>query len=51
MVISNAAIASGRVKFRGMEKGGQTEVNGSPEVAIEVVTRSSEIKDREWAMA
>jgi Uma2 family endonuclease len=50
MVISNEAIDSGRVKFIGGEKGNQTEVIGSPEIVIEIVSRSSEVKDTEWAL-
>jgi Uma2 family endonuclease len=51
MVISNEALDKGRVKLVGGEKGEQTEVIGSPEIVIEVVSRSSEVKDNEWAMA
>jgi Uma2 family endonuclease len=50
MVISNEAIDTGRVKFVASDKGEQTEVIGSPEIVIEVVSRSSEVKDTEWAM-
>ena len=51
IVISNDALASGRVKFKSGEKGKNTEVVGSPEIVIEIVSRSSEVKDTEWAMA
>lgn len=51
MVISNEAIASGRVQFRGGERGDKTEVTGSPEIVIEIISRSSEEKDAQWAMA
>jgi Uma2 family endonuclease len=50
MVISNEAVETGRVKFVSGEQGDQTEVIGSPEIVIEVVSRSSEVKDTEWAM-
>jgi Uma2 family endonuclease len=50
MVISNDALDSGRVKLIGGEKGEQTEVTGSPEIVIEIVSRSSVVKDTEWAM-
>jgi Uma2 family endonuclease len=51
MIISNHAINTGRVQFVGGEKGHQTEVTGSPEIAIEIVSKSSEVKDTEWAMS
>ncbi len=50
MVISNEAIDTGRVKFTASDKGEQTEVIGSPDIVIEVVSRSSEVKDTEWVM-
>jgi Uma2 family endonuclease len=50
MVISNESLKAGRVKFVGGELGDQTEIIGTPEVVIEVVSRSSEVKDTEWTM-
>jgi Uma2 family endonuclease len=50
LVISHQAIATGRVQFKAGEKGEKTEVIGSPEIVIEVVSRSSELKDTEWLM-
>jgi Uma2 family endonuclease len=50
MVISNESLEIGRVKFVGGKNGEQTEIIGSPEIVIEVVSRSSEVKDTEWAM-
>jgi Uma2 family endonuclease len=50
MVISNEALDTGRVNLVASDKGEQTEVIGSPEIVIEVVSRSSEVKDTEWAM-
>jgi Uma2 family endonuclease len=49
MVISNEAIETGRVRFIGGKQGNHTEVIGSPEIVIEVVSRDSEVKDMEWA--
>jgi Uma2 family endonuclease len=51
MVISNAALRAGRVRFTSGKKGNNTEVIGNPEIVIEVVSESSEEKDVEWAMA
>jgi len=51
MVFSREARIAGRVQFRGGEKGDKTEVIGSPEIGIEVVSTSSEQKDGEWLMA
>ncbi|WP_439623655.1 Uma2 family endonuclease [Gemmata sp.] len=51
MVISDAALRDGRVHLVGGKKGDQTQVVGSPDIVIEVVSRSSEVKDAEWAMA
>ncbi len=48
MLISNESLETGRVKFVGGELGEQTEIIGSPEIVIEVVSRSSEVKDTEW---
>jgi Uma2 family endonuclease len=48
IVISYDAINSGRVRFQGGEKGEKTELIGSPEIVIEVLSRSSEEKDTEW---
>jgi Uma2 family endonuclease len=35
----------------GGEKGMHTEVVGSPEIVIEIVSASSEVKDTEWTMS
>jgi Uma2 family endonuclease len=51
MVISNDSFDTSRVKFVGGERGEQTEVAGSPEIVIEIVSRSSEVKDTEWALS
>ncbi|VTT99352.1 : Uma2 [Gemmataceae bacterium] len=51
MVISHAALRDGRVQLVGGKKGDQTQVVGSPDIFIEVVSRSSEVKDSEWAMS
>ncbi len=37
--------------LRGGEKGDKTELVGSPEIVIEVISKSSELKDSEWLMA
>ena len=51
LVISHKAFASGRVKLISGKKGKDTELVGSPEIAIEVVSPSSADKDTEWLMA
>jgi len=51
MVISHDAMLSRRVELVGGRDGDQTEVLGSPEIVIEIVSRSSEEKDTEWALA
>lgn len=51
MVISKAALREKRVQLVGGEKGDETEVIGSPEIVIELVSRSSEVKDTNWAMS
>jgi Uma2 family endonuclease len=51
MVISREAMRTGRVKLVAGKKGDDTEVIGSPEIVIEILSRSSEIKDTEWVMA
>jgi Uma2 family endonuclease len=51
IVFSRVALANGRVKFRGGVKGDKTEVVGSPEIVIEVISKSSVLKDNEWLMA
>ncbi len=48
LVISNAALADGRVKLIGAKPGQPTEVVGVPDVAVEIVSPSSEVKDAEW---
>jgi Uma2 family endonuclease len=51
MIISNEALRTGRVRLVGGAKGDHTQVIGSPEILIEVVSKSSEVKDTEWAMS
>lgn len=51
LVISNAALAAGRVQLIGARPGQPTEVIGVPDIAIEIVSPSSEEKDAEWLMA
>lgn len=51
MVVSKAAMRDGRVQLVGGEKGDDTEVIGSPEILLEIVSRSSEVKDTEWVMS
>lgn len=51
MIFSHAALGDGRVRLVGGEKGLQTELVGSPEVVIEVVSAGSEVKDTEWTMS
>jgi Uma2 family endonuclease len=51
MIYSNEALREGRVRFASGEKGRKTELVGSPEIVIEIVSRSSEAKDTEWAMS
>jgi Uma2 family endonuclease len=51
MIVSKESRRAGRVRFVSGEKGHQTEVVGSPDVVIEIVSPSSEAKDTEWAMS
>jgi Uma2 family endonuclease len=51
MVISREALRTGRVRLIAGQKGDDTEVVGSPEIVIEIVSRSSEVKDTEWVMS
>jgi Uma2 family endonuclease len=51
MIFSHEALRDGRVRLVGGETGKQTEMVGSPEIAIEVVSESSEVKDTEWLMS
>lgn len=51
MVISAEALADGRVEFVGGQTGNNTEVTGTPDLVIEVVSRSSVEKDTEWLLA
>lgn len=51
MIISRAALRDGRVQLVAGEKGDNTEVVGSPEILLELVSRSSEVKDTEWVMS
>jgi Uma2 family endonuclease len=49
MIFSHDAPRDGRVRLVGGAKGLHTELVGSPE--IEIVSRSSEVKDTEWSMS
>lgn len=51
MIFSQEALGEERVWFTGGEKGMQTELLGSPEIVIEIVSESSEAKDTEWVMS
>lgn len=53
MFVSNATISSGRVTFvSGVRGEGQaTEMVGTPDLAVEIVSPSSEDKDTEWLMS
>jgi Uma2 family endonuclease len=51
MVFSHEALRDGRATLTGGESGLQSELLGSPEIVIEIVSRSSEVKDTEWAMS
>jgi Uma2 family endonuclease len=53
MFVSNRTIESGRVKFAsGVRKEAQaTELIGTPDLAVEIVSPSSEGKDTEWLMS
>lgn len=51
MVVSHEAVQTDRVRITGGESGAKTEIVGSPEIAMELVSESSEVKDTEWAMS
>jgi Uma2 family endonuclease len=51
MIVSKESRRTERVRFVGGEKGMQTEMVGSPDIVIEIVSRSSEVKDTEWVMS
>lgn len=51
MVVSHEALRSGRVTLVGGAKGDHTQLHGSPEILIEIVSKSSEVKDTEWCMS
>lgn len=51
MVVSNDALKSGRVRFASGKTGRNTELIGTPDIAIEIVSPSSEEKDGERLMA
>lgn len=51
MIVSHDAFISDRVRLAGGETGMQTEMVGSPEILIEIVSDSSEVKDTEWLMS
>lgn len=50
MIISDEAIETGRVRCVGGKDGDETELIGSPDIVIEVVSKSSVEKDTEWAV-
>lgn len=50
MVVSHQAFRAGRVQLVGGGEGRKTELIGSPEIIIEIVSESSEIADCEWAL-
>jgi Uma2 family endonuclease len=49
--VSNRSLKAGRVQFVEGREGGFTELEGSPDVVIEVVSNRSEDKDTEWLMS
>lgn len=51
MVVSKAAFAEKRVKLVGGKKGKDTELVGTPEIVIEIVSPSSVDKDTAWLMS
>jgi Uma2 family endonuclease len=51
MVVSNDAVPTRRVVLTAGKAGEETEAVGSPEIIIEVVSTSSEIKDTEWCLS
>ena len=51
IIVSQEARRTERVRYVGGERGLHTELVGSPEIVIEVVSESSEAKDTEWAMS
>lgn len=51
MIVSHSALNDEVVRLVGGEKGMQTEMIGSPEIVIEIVSESSEVKDTEWTMS
>jgi Uma2 family endonuclease len=48
--ISYEALGVGRIQLVEGREGGYTAVDGAPELVIEVVSDSSEVKDYEWQM-
>jgi Uma2 family endonuclease len=51
IIFTFAALNEGRVQLVGGESGMQSEMVGSPEIIIEIVSDSSEAADTEWAMS
>lgn len=51
MVVSHEALRTGRLALTAGPKGEATEAVGTPEILIEIVSRSSEVKDGEWGMS
>jgi len=51
LIFSHEALRHGRVRLVGGESGMQSELVGSPEIVIEIVSDSSEVADAEWAMS
>ena len=50
IVVSNETVSSGRVRYVGGKTGHRTEVIGTPDIVIEVVSDSSVEKDTEWSV-
>jgi Uma2 family endonuclease len=51
MFVSNASWEAGRVNLASGRRGENTELIGTPDLVIEVVSPSSEDKDTEWLMS
>jgi Uma2 family endonuclease len=51
LVIANASFATKRVELVSGKKGKDTELIGTPDIVIEIVSPDSEDKDTEWLMA
>jgi len=51
MFASNQAFDSGRVEFTSGPRGEDTELVRTPDLVVEILSRSTELKDTEWLMA